>query len=140
MTKTPEEVTNGPPKATWRDVLSGTYYSLTISAMFIGLVVWTVKQEGRISNVEQAVARLEKIDSTFQIQINSLEEHGTRALSERVGIMAQTTTNLDQRIVNLNTRLTEHESILRKVEVLATRQEEVFRRLNEVERRIVIPR
>lgn len=122
-----------------KEFLSGAYYALMILIAMIGLVIWTVRQEGRISQLE-----IEHRD--IDQKIGNLEQHGTRTMAERISVLNEqlqsldrreqaTTVSFDQRFINMSARLTEHDAVVRRFEVIAARQEDVLRRLTELEKR-----
>jgi len=132
MTKSSKSAT-----VSWlRDFLSGAYYAIAISAVCLGLAIWAVKQQDRIDLLQTEISTLRETDQTFRVDLQALQEHGTRALSERVSVVNSQLLTFEQRLTSYGQRLTEHEALMRKIEVVASRQDEVLRRLAIVESRV----
>ena len=119
-----------------KDFLSGAYYAVTISGVCVGLVIWVIRQQDRIDLLQTQIVALHETDQTFRTDLQALQEHGTRALSERVSVVNSQMLNFEQRLTAYGNRLNEHETVMRKIEVVASRQDEVLRRLTVVEGRV----
>jgi len=102
----------------------------------LGLAIWAVKQQDRIDLLQTEISTLRETDQIFRTDLQALQEHGTRALSERVSVMNNQMASFEQRLTSYGQRLTEHEVVLRKIEAVASRQDEVLRRLAILEGRV----
>jgi chaperonin cofactor prefoldin len=144
----------------WRltDMLTGAHYTVSIIVVLVGIVVWSVRQEGRINEVFASQLAQDK-------RLEDFDVHGTRALSERVSLLTDHLRSLEKREDDRNTqiekvavelnssmrtinegaskqiqgvadRLSAWENALRAVDVIRARQDEVFRRLDGIEKTI----
>ena len=71
--------------------------------MLIGLVVWSARQEARIGEMEDRAKAQEE-------HISELEQRGTRALAERVGVMSEHIDANNAAVADLQKRLDQFNS------------------------------
>ena len=113
--------------------LSSGYYAMAITTLVAGIIIWSVQQAARISEIERDVA----VQAT---RIESIDAHGTRTLP-----LAEARTNvLDSRITEgiqaIGARMTEvwHavgliNERLQKLDSLNERMDNIMRRLDRLE-------
>lgn len=80
------------------DFISGAYHAVAITSVCLGLVVWSVRQEGRIHELEREY-------EAFTNRVERIDQFGTRALAERIGIIVNRHENLDARELAHNTEM-----------------------------------
>ena len=122
------------------DALSGVWSIISIIIALITLVVWVVRQEGRIIALEKDVQAENR-------RLDDFDTRGTRALSDRVAQLNQLGALLNshvntvdsrdsQMIADLEKRLRAQEDMRRQIDVLVSRQEEGYRKYGVLEQRI----
>ena len=132
--------------------LQTSSYAFAVGAAVIGVIVWTVRQQVRIEELQQGHLEMHH-------QIDEIDVRGTRALSDRVNLLSAQVNSLDQRELaqtkTILERMTAHdasaierltaitnrdnsmEAEVRKIGVIEARQIEVMRRLDAIERRLI---
>ena len=123
----------GKPPNGFVSFLSGGYYAMVITASVAGVLIWSVEQSARISELERDLA----VQAT---RIESIDAHGTRTLP----LAEQRTNVLDARVTEgiqaLSARMTEvWHSVgiindrMQKLDSLSERMDNILRRLDRLE-------
>lgn len=118
--------------------LSGAYYAIAITATIVGMIVWAVRQEGRINEIEREYIRINQ-------RVDELDTRGTRASMLQITSIGLQLSALDARIllglkalsdaqIGISSHLSNIEPEIRKIGVIDARQIEGFRRLDQLER------
>ena len=129
--------TAGKPPNGFVAFLSGGYYAMAITTSVAGIIIWSVQQAARISELERDVA----VQGT---RIESIDAHGTRTLP----LAEQRTNVLDARVTEgiqaLGSRMTEvwhsvgiiQQSLnerMQKLDLLNERLDNILHRLDRLE-------
>ena len=111
------------------EFLASTYYALAVLAMLVGVIIWVVRMEGKLTDLIHQ-------NEILSQRLSDLDVHGTRALSDRVNVQAERLSNMENRLNSHVAHMDSWEGPIHRIDIIAARQDEVFRRLETLEKRL----
>lgn len=108
------------------EYLSGAYYAIAVTAACLGLVIWSLHQESRISQLENDTRH-------YVTQMTDIDKNGTRFTHDEIAVVRNRIDNTERHLTDLDHQMSDRVNTV--VSTFSVRIQEMSGRLNETEKR-----